>query len=65
MKIIDDLISSLREDSVVREVHTCILWTAVVSKHCGLASTFREEHPRHGRVRAAVLLKERSLCQIQ
>ena len=53
MKILDDLISSLTGDSVVREVHACVLWTAVVSRNCGLASTFRDEHPHHGRVRNA------------
>ena len=51
MKILDDLISGLGGDCVVREVHTCVFWTAVVSRNCGLASTFREEHPHHGRVR--------------
>ena len=40
MKIIDDLISSLGEDSQVRGVYACVLWTAVVSRNCGLASTF-------------------------
>ena len=50
MKILDDLISSL-SDSPVREVHACVFWTAVISKHCGLASTFHEEHPYHRAVR--------------
>ncbi len=48
MKILDDLIQSLRgNDFPVRSVHTCVFWTAVVSKHCGLSSTFREEGPSH------------------
>jgi len=64
MKILDDLISSLREDSVVREVHACVLWTAVVSKHCGLASTFREEHPHHGIVRGAGNLRGKSALEL-
>lgn len=64
MKILDDLIFSLREDSVVGEVHACVLWTAVVSKHCGLASTFREEHPHHGRVRDAGNLKGKSALEL-
>jgi len=64
MKILDDLIFSLKEDSVVREVHACVLWTAVVSKHCGLASTFREEHPNHGRVRDAGNLKNKSALEL-
>jgi uncharacterized protein (DUF4213/DUF364 family) len=56
MKIIDDLISSLSEessvrDSVVSEVYACALWTAVNSRGWGLASSFRQEHPHHGRVR--------------
>ena len=53
MKALDDLISSLSGDSVVREVHTCVFWTAVLSKHCGLASTFHEPHPSHRPVRKA------------
>jgi len=47
MRILDDLIASIKEDSPVEEVRTCIFWTAVVSKGCGLASTIREEGP-HG-----------------
>jgi uncharacterized protein (DUF4213/DUF364 family) len=49
--IMDDLISSLSGDSVVRDVHTCVFWTAVLSKHCGLASTFHEPHAAHRPVR--------------
>jgi len=64
MKILDDLISSLGEDSVVREVHSCVLWTAVVSRNCGLASTFREEHPHHGRVRDAGNLRGKSALEL-
>ena len=60
MKIVDDLISTISEDSIVREVYACVLWTAVISKHCGLASTFREEHPHHGRVRDAGKLRGKS-----
>jgi len=47
MKLLDDLISTLNEDSRVKEIHACVFWTAVLSKHCGLASTFHEEHPYH------------------
>ncbi len=64
MKILDDLISSVGEDSVVREVHACVLWTAVVSRNCGLASTFREEHPHHGRVREAGNLRGKSALEL-
>ena len=51
--VLDNLIPSLSGDSVVREVHTCVFWTAVLSKHCGLASTFHEPHPSHRPVRNA------------
>jgi len=50
LKILDDLMLSLRgEDFPVKNVHTCVYWTAVISKHCGLSSTFREEGPSHER----------------
>ena len=50
MKILDDLLSTLRGDSVIKEVHSCAFWTAVVSRRCGLSSTFRGDHPHHGMV---------------
>jgi uncharacterized protein (DUF4213/DUF364 family) len=50
MKILDDVIDSLSQGfTVIREIHVCAHWTAVVSKYCGLASTFTEEgHPHKG-----------------
>jgi uncharacterized protein (DUF4213/DUF364 family) len=50
LKILNDLLSSLRgDDFPVKSVHTCVFWTAVISKHCGLSSTFRDEGPSHER----------------
>ncbi len=50
MEILDDLLSNLKgNDYPVRSVHTCVFWTAVITKHCGLSSTFREEGPSHDR----------------
>jgi len=50
LKILDDLIQQLQEgDYPVRSVHTCVFWTAVESKHCGLSSTFRGEGSTHDR----------------
>ena len=50
MKILDDLLSGLKgNDFQVKSVHTCVFWTAVTSKHCGLSSTFRGEGPSHER----------------
>jgi uncharacterized protein (DUF4213/DUF364 family) len=50
MKMLDDVLLSLQaNDFQVKSVHTCVFWTAVVSKHCGLSSTFRDEGPSHER----------------
>lgn len=50
LKILDDLIQSLKgNDFPIKSVHTCVFWTAVISKHCGLSSTFRDEGPSHDR----------------
>ena len=50
MKILDDLIGSLKgDDFQVKSVHTCVFWTAVITKHCGLSSTFRDVGPSHDR----------------
>ncbi len=69
MKIIEDIISRLRQSSAVRastvrEVHACVLWTAVVGKNCGLASTFREGHPHHGIVRDAGKLRGKPALEL-
>jgi uncharacterized protein (DUF4213/DUF364 family) len=64
MGALEDLISNISEDSVVREVHTCVFWTAVVSKHCGLASTFHEPHPHHRPVRNVGSLTQLSALQL-
>jgi len=48
MKILEDLLLSLKgDDYPVKRVHACVFWTGVISKHCGLSSTFRDEGPSH------------------
>ncbi|MEA3441953.1 MAG: DUF364 domain-containing protein [Chloroflexota bacterium] len=64
MKILDDLVSSLEEDGIVREVYVCVFWTAVVSKHCGLASTLSEGHPYHKIVRDPGKLRGKSALEL-
>jgi uncharacterized protein (DUF4213/DUF364 family) len=64
MKILDDVIESISEDSVVQEVYACVFWTAVVSKHCGLASTFHEGHPGHKIVREPGRLRGKSALEL-
>ena len=64
MKILDDLISTLREDSAVQGVYVCVFWTAVVSRHCGLASTLHEGHPYHKIVRDPGKLRNKSALEL-
>ncbi len=64
MEILDNLISSLSKDSIVHEVHACAFWTIVVSRNCGMASTFREEHPYHGAVRGVGSLTGKSALEL-
>jgi len=50
LKILGDLIVSLwGNEFQVKNVHTCVFWTAVITKHCGLSSTFRDEGSSHDR----------------
>ena len=48
MTILDEVLSTITQDAPVSEIRTCVFWTAVVSRKCGLASTGREEHPHKG-----------------
>jgi uncharacterized protein (DUF4213/DUF364 family) len=64
MSILDDVIDSITEDSVVQEVYVCVFWTAVVSKNCGLASTMHEGHPAHKLVREAGSLRGGSALEL-
>lgn len=45
MEILNSLISSIKEDHTIHQIHTGVHWTAVVSKHCGLSSTFQDPPP--------------------
>ena len=66
MSVLHDLLASLGEDAPVREVRTCVHWTAVVSKCCGLASTAHGEQHGHGHisVRGVGSLQERTALQL-
>jgi len=64
VKILDDLIASLDEDSRIQEIHACVFWTAVISRNCGLASTFHEEHPYHRAVRDVGSLRQKSALEL-
>lgn len=64
MKILDDIIASIPEDTLVQEVYVCVFWTAVVSKYCGLASTLHEGHPEHKIVREPGKLRGKSALEL-
>jgi len=66
MGVLDDLLASLKEDAPVKEVRTCIHWTAVVSRHCGLASSAHYEGHAHGggAVRGVGTLHELSALEL-
>jgi len=50
VKILDDVIATLKEDAPVREVRVGRFWSAVVSRGFGLASTVGPEVHEHGAV---------------
>jgi uncharacterized protein (DUF4213/DUF364 family) len=66
MKILTELIEYLRgKDHPVREVLTGAYWTGVVSRGCGLASTFRDEgHPHPRGVKDVGRLTEKSALEL-
>ena len=45
MEILNSLISSIKEDHAIHQIITGVHWTAVVSKYCGLSSTFQDPPP--------------------
>lgn len=64
MEILNDLISSLSGDSRIHEIHTCIHWTAVVSRNCGLSSTFSDDQIPHRPVRDAGTLSQKTALEL-
>ena len=47
MEILNSLISSIKEDHAIHQITTGVHWTAVVSRYCGLSSTFQDPPPHH------------------
>jgi uncharacterized protein (DUF4213/DUF364 family) len=64
MEILNDIISALKEDCKIQEVHACIHWTAVVSRGCGLSSTFQDDRIPHVPVRDAGKLAQKSVLEV-
>ena len=64
MKILDEIIASLPPDSSVHKICTGVFWTAVVSRHCGLASTFSDETTSHKPVTDAGRLTQKGTLEL-
>ena len=65
MKVVKNIISTLKEDAPVRDIRIGSFWTAVWSRHCGLASTITErDHSSGPPVRDAGHLKEKSALEL-
>lgn len=65
MNILDDLLLALGPDGPLRSVLVGAHWTAVCSRHCGLASTLTGERPHgHERVREVGHLHLKTALQL-
>ncbi len=63
--VLDDLLSSLTEDSPVRSVLVGAHWTVVCSRHAGMAATLASSHPHgHVQVRDVGRLHQKSARQL-
>jgi len=64
MDILNDIVASITENIQIKEVYSCAFWTAVISKHCGLSSTFKDDHPDHKTVRDAGFLRKKNVLEL-
>lgn len=65
MKVLEEIIATLKENAPVREVRVGPFWTAVWSRYCGLASTtFEHDHASGPTVSDAGRLKEKSALEL-
>jgi uncharacterized protein (DUF4213/DUF364 family) len=63
MKIINDIMGTIDEDSGIKNIIVGAHWTAVLSKHCGLSSTFHDPPP-HRMVRDAGNLLQKNAKEL-
>ncbi|MBW1764357.1 MAG: DUF364 domain-containing protein [Deltaproteobacteria bacterium] len=63
MEILSSLISSIKEDYRIHQILTGVHWTAVVSKYCGLSSTFQDPPP-HRTVKDVGSLAKKSALEL-
>lgn len=63
MEILDRIIASIKEDHAIHQIVTGIHWTAVMSRYCGLSSTFQDPPP-HRMVTDVGRLAEKSALEL-
>ena len=63
MEILNSLISSIKEDNTIHQILTGLHWTAVVSRYCGLSSTFQDPPP-HRTVKDVGSLTKKSALEL-
>lgn len=65
MKLLDDIIASIKKDAPVTEVRIGPFWTGVRSRYCGMASTtFIHEHENRNPVEEAGSLTTKSALEL-
>ena len=64
MRILSDIISAVKKDYKITEIHTCIHWTAVSSLGCGLSSTFKGDSVPHEPVRGVGDLAKKTALEV-
>lgn len=65
MKILEDILLTIKDDLPVNNVLIGAHWTAVLSVHCGLASTLCEPPPHHdNQVRDVGLLHKKNVREL-
>ncbi len=63
MKILNEIVDSIPGDSEIQEICCGLHWTAVVSRTCGLSSSFQDAPP-HGNVRGVGKLKQKTALEL-
>jgi uncharacterized protein (DUF4213/DUF364 family) len=65
MNILDDLLTTLPNDALVRSVLVGAHWTVVCSRYCGLAATLMDNHPHgHTQVRDVGRLHQKTALEL-
>jgi len=65
LRLLEDILQAVSSDFPARDIQVGIHWTAVVSKHCGLASTLCEPPPHQGKqVRDVGRLHQKSSMEL-